>query len=106
VGELIEDAWRVFPCEPSEAGCAVEFEDPEFGDSDRDFIYYVRAIQEPSPAVNGGNLRTRYDRQGNPISVNPCYGDMRTLEEDDCLEMVEERAWSSPIYIDRNADPA
>lgn len=101
VGPLIEDPWKVIECEPNQAGCAAEFEDPEFAGSDRDFVYYVRAIEEPSLAVNGANLRTKYDKQGNPVSVNPCYGDMRTRADDDCLEMVEERAWSSPIYIDR-----
>lgn len=102
VAQLIEDPWKVIECEPSQAGCAAEFDDPEYAASDRPFLYYVRAIQEPSLAVNGKNLRTTYDRQGNPVSVNPCYGDMRTREDDDCLSMVEERAWSSPIYLGRS----
>lgn len=101
VGDLIEDPWKVFECEPDPAGCAVEFEDPEYAESERGFLYYVRAIEEPSPAINGENLRTTYNREGEPVSVNPCYGDMRTRAEDDCLEMVEERAWSSPIYLSR-----
>jgi len=97
---LIEDKWRVFPCEPSEAGCVVQFEDPDFVASARPAVYYVRAIEEPSPAVNGGQLRCKYDESGACIEVRPCYGDYRTPKSDDCLGTIEERAWSSPIYVD------
>ena len=98
--ELIEDPWKVLPCEPASAGCSVEFEDPEFPRQQREMIYYVRAIQEPSPAVNAGGLRCEYNERGECVEVNPCYGDFRTDFGDDCLSPNEERAWSSPIYID------
>ena len=65
----------------------------------RDATYYVRAIQEPSPAVNAGGLRCDYDENGVCVAVNPCFGDYRTAADDDCLSPNEERAWSSPIYI-------
>jgi hypothetical protein len=65
----------------------------------REFIYYVRAIQEPTPAVNAGGLRCEYDAAGNCISVSPCYGDYRSDRDDDCLSINEERAWSSPIFV-------
>ncbi len=100
VAQLIEDKWRTFPCEPSATGCVVQLEDPEFVASGRPAVYYVRAIEEPSPAVNAGQLRCKYDESGNCIEVHPCYGDYRTSAKDDCLTTIEERAWSSPIYVD------
>jgi hypothetical protein len=99
VGALIEDPWRRFECTGDPAGCQVEFEDPEFAGAGREFTYYARAIEEPSPAVNAGNLRCERDAEGNCVKVNPCYGDYRTDFKEDCLAPTEERAWSSPIYL-------
>ena len=101
VGELIEDPWRRFDCPVSSAGCEVQFDDPDFTVADRDVVYYVRAIQEPTPAVNAGALRCEYDAAGTCVRVNPCFGDYRTPYEDDCLTLNEERAWSSPIYVNQ-----
>ncbi|RIL05779.1 MAG: hypothetical protein DCC71_09180 [Proteobacteria bacterium] len=100
VANLVEDPWKVLPCEPSQAGCVVQFEDPEFESAGRDAAYYVRAIEPPSPVVNADPLRCEYDAAGNCVKVNPCYGDFRTAADDDCLADAEERAWSSPIYVD------
>jgi hypothetical protein len=100
VAKLIEDPWRTFQCEPSTAGCVVQFEDPDFVPAARTTTYYVRAIEEPSPAVNAGNLRCKYDESGQCLEVRPCYADYRTARTDDCLATIEERAWSSPIYLD------
>jgi hypothetical protein len=100
IRQLIEDPWRTFRCEPSEAGCVVQFEDPEFIPSERPAVYYVRAIEEPSPAVNGAQLRCKLDESGSCIEVRPCYSDYRTAAQDECLATIEERAWSSPIYLD------
>jgi hypothetical protein len=100
---LIEDPWKRLECPPDPGGCVVEFDDPDFVAGARDFIYYVRAIQEPTPAVNAANLRCRYDERGECVEVHPCFGDYRTRYEDDCLAPNEERAWSSPIYV--SAEP-
>ena len=99
-GALIEDPWKILPCPPGEA-CSVEFEDPEFTGAGRSALYYVRAIQEPTAAVNGAGLRCKArDAQGLCLEVDPCYGDYRTPASDDCLAPVQERAWSSPIFVD------
>jgi hypothetical protein len=100
MSDLIEDPWRIYACPGDQSGCVVEFEDPEFQAGGRRAIYYARAIEEPSPAVNAGALRCEYDWSGKCIAVHPCYGDYRTPADDDCLSMTEERAWSSPIYVD------
>jgi hypothetical protein len=97
---LIEDPWKILPCPPGDA-CSVEFEDPEFAGAGRSALYYVRAVQEPTTAVNGAGLRCkRRDAQGVCLEVDPCYGDYRTPASDDCLAPVQERAWSSPIFVD------
>ena len=92
-------------CAPDPTGCVARFEDLEFVGSGRDAVYYVRALEAPTPAVNGANLRTRFDAQGNAVAVEPCYGDARTPRDDDCLAPVQERAWSSPIFVDQPAQP-
>ena len=93
IEDLIEDPWLTLPCPTDSSVCEVEFEDPWFPSAGREVLYYVRAIQEPTPAVNAGGLRCEGDR------CDPCYGDYRTPLDDDCLAMTEERAWSSPIYL-------
>jgi len=97
---LIEDPWRVIPCTGGAEGCVVTFEDRDFASAERDSLYYVRAIQEPTEAINGANMRCERDASGECTSVKPCYGDYRTPADDDCLAKTEERAWSSPIYVD------
>jgi hypothetical protein len=99
IAPLIEDPWRTLDCPGTPEGCSVEFEDLDFGRDGRETIYYVRAIQEPTPAVNGGNLRCEYDEQGRCVELTPCFGDDRTDPDDDCLAPLEERAWSSPIFV-------
>ena len=96
VGPLIEDPWRVFPCRPDPEGCRVLFGDPGFAEGARDAVYYVRAIEEPSPAVNAGNLRCERDEDDTCLEVHPCPPEPF---EDDCLTETEHRAWSSPVFV-------
>lgn len=99
VDALIQDPWRTLRCPADESGCTVEFDDPEFLAENREILYYVRAIQEPTPAVNAGLLRCQTDESGRCVDVEPCYGDYRTPRDEDCLAPNEERAWSSPIWV-------
>jgi hypothetical protein len=105
IADLIDDPWRVFRCPTDAEGCRVRFSDPEFALQGRDTVYYVRAIQEPSPTLNGGGLRCTRDESGRCIEVDPCRADEPTAYEDDCLESVAERAWSSPIFVDHGPRP-
>jgi len=99
IADLIEDPWRTIPCPEGPELCVVEFEDPSYAELGRDLLYYVRAIQEPTPTVNGGNLRCEDGE------CEPCYGNFRTSTEDDCLVDAEERAWSSPIFVRAGSSP-
>src|SRR5262249_9288816 len=100
---LIEDPWETFHCLPDRAGCTVKFDDPDFSGSGRDPVYYARAVEEKSEAVSAANLRCTYDADGNCVAMIPCWGDWRTPASDTCLAETEERAWSSPIYVDWTA---
>jgi hypothetical protein len=101
VDDLIEDPWRRIDCGPDPGGCVVRVEDPEYASSGRDALYYARAIQAETPALNGAQLRTTFDSEGRAVATDPCYGDYRTDFSEDCLAPVHERAWSSPIFLDR-----
>jgi hypothetical protein len=102
VDRLIEDPWKRLAC-PGTGTCVVTFSDDDFAAAGRDTVYYVRALQEPTPAVNGATLRTELDDDGNAVRTRPCYGDYRTPLDDDCLAPVAERAWSSPIFVNHPA---
>jgi hypothetical protein len=107
VADLIEDPWRVLPCPGDAAGCRVEFDDPGFARDGRDTVYYVRAHQVATPTVNAGNLRCETDETGRCVSVEPCsVVPGETPPDDDCLAPAEERAWSSPIFVDFAAPEA
>ncbi|MBI2889225.1 MAG: DUF3604 domain-containing protein [Nitrospirae bacterium] len=97
--DLMQDPWKVIPCPGSPEGCTASFEDSEFAGSRRSTVYYVRAIQEATPQVNGAGLRCEPDATGHCTSTRPCYWGYRG-EGDDCLASAEERAWSSPIFVE------
>jgi hypothetical protein len=99
IAGLIDDPWRVFECEDRGQGCRVKFQDLDFDPSGGEVIYYARAIQEPTPAVNGGGFRCTFDAEGNCVDIDPCYTDSRTPPTDDCLADNAEHAWSSPIFV-------
>jgi len=102
IGDRIEDPWKQFDCPQSasaEEGCIVEFEDGDFAKSDRETLYYVRAIQEPTLAINGDPFGCERDEQGRCVKVNFCVGG-NSGRDNDCLHPAEERAWSSPIFVD------
>lgn len=100
VGSLIEDPWRVLPCPADGDGCTVRFSDPEFVTAQRDAVYYVRALEDASAMINGANLRCEHDASGQCIAVNLCRAVPPTADTDDCLAEAQERAWSSPIFVD------
>lgn len=94
---LIEDPWKVLPCPPNRDGCQVAFTDPDFSGSGRDAVYYVRAIESTTAAIDVDPLGCEYDELGRCIDVRPCFG---RPDEDNCLAETEQRAWSSPIFVD------
>ena len=99
IDKLIMDPWKTIDCPKEGNGCRVRFSDEDYSSDKRDSVYYVRAIEEPSLRINAGNLRCDFDELGNCKKVNICYGSYKTSREDNCTMMSEERAWSSPIYV-------
>ncbi|MDC3379811.1 DUF3604 domain-containing protein [Gammaproteobacteria bacterium] len=91
VSPLIEDAWKTISCE-GKSECVLEFEDQSYT---RDSVYYVRAIQEATQAINGQN----FFAESNEFKL--CKGSFKTALTDDCLSATNERAWSSPIYLNK-----
>tara|TARA_B110000495_G_C23017335_1_gene602848 strand:- start:1822 stop:2304 length:483 start_codon:yes stop_codon:yes gene_type:complete len=90
ISPLIQDAWKTLSCF-GKSECVVEFEDENYS---RDSVYYVRAIQQATLAINGGAMSTERD-------FKLCKGSFRTNLSDDCLALDNERAWSSPIYLNK-----
>jgi len=76
----------------------VTFSDPDYERASRDTVYYVRAIEMPTPGINAGGVRCRYDDAGRCVDVDLCQAD-----DDECLAPYEPKAWSSPIFVDRPA---
>ena len=100
--KLIQDPYMVHQCPEGDTalGCEWEFSDPDYSVAGRDAVYYVRAIQEPSPHINGENLRCELDENGRCIKVKLCNPGAFGDPNDDCLSTSEPRAWSSPIFLE------
>ena len=101
VAPLIEDPWKVLPCPADGGGCQVAFSDEEYLAAGRDALYYARAIEAPSGAVAADPLGCRYDESGRCVEIQPCFG---RPASDECLSETEERAWSSPIFVNQMQD--
>ncbi|MBD3647770.1 MAG: hypothetical protein HUJ31_10035, partial [Pseudomonadales bacterium] len=97
IATLIEDPWKVLPCPAEGQGCNVEFSDPEFVTDARDAVYYVRAIESPSLAIGAQPITCKRDDAGNCLELTDSCASRPA--DDDCLSMTEERAWSSPIFV-------
>jgi len=95
---LVDDPWRRFECAPDPSGCRVEFDDPEFAANARDSLYYARAIEAPSLALNGAPLETELDANGDAVAIHPCT--QARVDAGGCPSPARERAWSSPIFVD------
>ena len=93
---LVQDPWRVVDCEPDPAGCVATFSDESYLREGRDALYYARAIEAPSLAVAADPLGCRRDESGRCVQVDPCFG---RPNDNECLSQTEERAWSSPIFV-------
>ena len=97
IEDLIEDPWRTYSCEEDSEGCEITFNDSDFKDQNREITYYVRAIQEPSMAINGrASICSERDNEGNCLKIEMCGDSSLGV---DCLSETEERAWSSPIFL-------
>ena len=97
VASLIDDPWKVLPCPADAGGCQVAFSDDEYASAGRDALYYVRAIEQPSLAIDVDALGCRYEN-GRCVEVSPCFD---RPASDDCLAKTEQRAWSSPIFVNQ-----
>ncbi|HIK85723.1 MAG: DUF3604 domain-containing protein [Myxococcales bacterium] len=100
---LVEDPWRVIECDSDPEGCVGTFVDGDYVTDGRDSLYYARAIEAPSLAVAADPLGCRRSSDGRCVQVDPCFG---RPADDDCLAQTEERAWSSPIFVNHRRDLA
>ncbi len=95
---LVEDPWKVIDCDGDPEGCVGTFVDEDYRRGARDALYYARAVEAPSDAVAADPLGCRRDETGACVQVDPCFG---REDDDECLAQTEERAWSSPIFVNQ-----
>lgn len=94
IAGLIDDPWQRFECPDDASGCVATFVDPDFPALARDTVYYARAFEVPTPAVNGQQPRCSATTDGECTEVELC------ADTGTCLSEYAHRAWSSPIYVD------
>ena len=100
ISNNIQDPWKVFTCNDKGEGCSANFFDDEYVLNNKSSLYYARAIQEPTNMVGGDPLRCELNEAGECIKIRPCYSSGPDFDpNDDCLALVGERAWSSPIFL-------
>ena len=93
---LVDDVWKTFPC--NSTSCQISFEDEQFSIGQRDAVYYVRAIEEPALKLAADPLGCEFDENGKCIKTEICRVGVHE-NRGDCLAPAENRAWSSPIYV-------
>jgi len=93
IGDLIQDPWKTFDCSKQDNICELTFTDENFT---RDAVYYVRAIQEETLSINGKQIHIN-----DYGDLQICKGSYETDVTNDCLFSSNERAWSSPIFINK-----
>jgi hypothetical protein len=98
VTALVEDPWKVLTCSGDPDGCHAAFVDDDYVKSGRDALYYVRAIEQSSQAIDADPLGCTRDANGRCVELDPCFS---RPKGDDCLSETEQRAWSSPIFVDQ-----
>jgi hypothetical protein len=92
---LILDTWKSFDCPKNNEHCEITFTDEDYT---RDSIYYARAIQEETKSINGKQILVE-KIDGKKAKI--CKGSYLTDTNDDCLFDANERAWSSPIFVNK-----
>ena len=92
---LILDAWKSFDCPKNNGHCELTFTDEGYT---RDSIYYARAIQAETKSINGKQIQVE-KIDGKKAKI--CKGSYLTDINDDCLFDANERAWSSPIFVNK-----
>ena len=93
---LVNDVWKSFPC--NSTSCKVSFQDEQFAIGRRDAVYYVRAIEEPTPTLSADPLGCEFDESGQCIKAEVCRVGVHE-NRGECIAPAEHRAWSSPIFV-------
>lgn len=99
--QQIQDPWKVIECSADGNGCEARFSVEQ---ARTEVSYYVRAIQVPTPTINGDPLNCERDADGRCVKSSFCPGGpdvslAAAAPNGDCMAPAAHRAWSSPIYL-------